>query len=143
MSDQNTDAAPLIRLAGVGLACGERAALRTIDLAVPARQFVAIVGESGSGLPASHGGGEHRGHPRAVADPRRAILSYDAIVLLAPSRANDALLARAFRPLIDAVPVELMREASLRVDRDKDKEPPAAAARWLAEQILRSDGSPP
>jgi osmoprotectant transport system permease protein len=68
-------------------------------------------------------------------DPRRAILSYDAIVLLAPSRANDALLARAFGPLLDAVPVELMREASLRVDRDADKEPPAAAARWLEERI--------
>jgi osmoprotectant transport system permease protein len=68
-------------------------------------------------------------------DPRRAILSYDAIVLLAPSRANDALLARALQPLLEAIPVEAMREASLRVDRATDKESPAAAARWLAEQI--------
>jgi osmoprotectant transport system permease protein len=68
-------------------------------------------------------------------DPRHAILSYDAIVLLAPTRANDALLARAFQPLLDAIPVETMREASLRVDRDRDKEPPAAAARWLQERI--------
>jgi osmoprotectant transport system permease protein len=74
-------------------------------------------------------------HLVVLDDPRRAILSYDAIVLLAPSRANDALLARAFRPLLDAIPVEVMREASLRVDRNTDKEPPAAAARWLAEQI--------
>ncbi len=68
-------------------------------------------------------------------DPRRAILSYDAIVLLAPSRAHDPLLERALAPLLGAIPVELMREASLRVDRDADKEPPAAAARWLAQQI--------
>ena len=68
-------------------------------------------------------------------DPRRAILSYDAIVLLAPSRANDPLLARAFGPLLDAISVEVMREASLRVDRDTDKESPAAAARWLEERI--------
>jgi osmoprotectant transport system permease protein len=68
-------------------------------------------------------------------DPRRAILSYDAIVLLAPSRANDALLARAFEPLLDAIPIEAMREASLRVDRDTNKEPPAAAARWLEERV--------
>jgi osmoprotectant transport system permease protein len=62
-------------------------------------------------------------------------LSYDAIVLLAPSRANDPLLARAFGPLLDAISVEVMREASLRVDRDTDKESPAAAARWLEERI--------
>jgi osmoprotectant transport system ATP-binding protein len=42
-------AEPLIRLAAVGFAYGRRAAVRAIDLAVPARQLVAIVGESGSG----------------------------------------------------------------------------------------------
>jgi osmoprotectant transport system ATP-binding protein len=41
--------APLIRLAGVGLAYGAHAAVRSVDLDVPARQLVAIVGESGSG----------------------------------------------------------------------------------------------
>jgi osmoprotectant transport system ATP-binding protein len=39
----------LIRLNAVGFAYGQRAAVRAIDLAVPARQLVAIVGESGSG----------------------------------------------------------------------------------------------
>ena len=47
---RDADAADaLIRLAGVGFAYGPRAAVRAIDLAVPARQLVAIVGESGSG----------------------------------------------------------------------------------------------
>jgi osmoprotectant transport system permease protein len=68
-------------------------------------------------------------------DPEGAILPYDAIVLLAPARANDALLEHALAPLLDSIPVELMREASLRVDRDADKLPPAAAARWLADRL--------
>jgi osmoprotectant transport system ATP-binding protein len=47
---QYADAAqPLIRLARVGFSYGPRAVVRAIDLAVPARQLVAIVGESGSG----------------------------------------------------------------------------------------------
>jgi osmoprotectant transport system permease protein len=70
-------------------------------------------------------------------DPEHAILPYDAIVLLAPDRAHDALLERALVPLLDAVPVELMREASSRVDRDGDKESPQAAARWLAARAIR------
>jgi osmoprotectant transport system permease protein len=72
-----------------------------------------------------------------LADPERAILPYDAIVLLAPERAHDALLERALAPLLDAIPVELMREASFRVDRDTDKLSPQAAARWLAAQAIR------
>ena len=37
--------------------------------------------------------------------------------------------AMAARPLVDAVPIEAMREANLMVDRDEDKLTPAAAAR--------------
>jgi osmoprotectant transport system ATP-binding protein len=40
---------PLIRLAGVSRAYGDYFAVRSVDLAVPERQFIAIVGESGSG----------------------------------------------------------------------------------------------
>jgi osmoprotectant transport system ATP-binding protein len=48
--EQDSDAAqPLIRLAAVGFAYGPRAAVRAIDLDVPPRQLVAIIGESGSG----------------------------------------------------------------------------------------------
>jgi osmoprotectant transport system permease protein len=68
-------------------------------------------------------------------DPAGAILPYDAIVLIAAGRAGDAVLRRALAPLVGAIPVAVMREANYRVDRDAGKETPAAAARWLAEQI--------
>jgi osmoprotectant transport system permease protein len=68
-----------------------------------------------------------------LGDPRHAIPSYDAIVLLAPKRADDAVLRRALTPLIGSIPVERMREANLMVDRDTDKRSPADAARWLAQ----------
>lgn len=67
-------------------------------------------------------------------DTKQVILPYDAIVLLAPRRANDATLRRALTPLIGAVPIEQMREANQMVDRDENKVSPAQAARWLAEQ---------
>jgi osmoprotectant transport system permease protein len=68
-------------------------------------------------------------------DPQGAMLPYDAVVLIAARRANDPLLRRALLPLIGAIPVELMREANYRVDRDDDKQSAAAAARWLEEQL--------
>ncbi|HEX6996780.1 MAG TPA: ABC transporter permease/substrate-binding protein [Gammaproteobacteria bacterium] len=70
-----------------------------------------------------------------LADPRGAIPPYDAIVLLAPSRAADRRLRDALAPLVGAIPVEAMRAANLLVDRDEGKLSPAAAARWLAERI--------
>jgi osmoprotectant transport system permease protein len=68
-------------------------------------------------------------------DPRRALLPYDAIVLLAPARADDAILRRALTPLLGAIPVELMREANQLVDRDAEKLSPEAAARWLKGRL--------
>ncbi len=68
-------------------------------------------------------------------DPRGTILPYDAVVLIAASRANDALLRRALAPLVGAIPVEVMREANYRVDRRDDPESPVAAARWLASRV--------
>jgi osmoprotectant transport system permease protein len=67
-------------------------------------------------------------------DSKQVILPYDAIVLLAPRRANDELLRRALSPLIGAVPIGPMREANQMVDRDEDKVSPAQAAQWLAEK---------
>jgi osmoprotectant transport system permease protein len=67
-------------------------------------------------------------------DPEQVILPYDAIVLLSPERAADAQLRRALAPLVNAIPIELMREANQMVDRDEDKVSPAQAATWLAEQ---------
>ncbi|HEY3518616.1 MAG TPA: ABC transporter permease/substrate-binding protein [Gammaproteobacteria bacterium] len=70
-----------------------------------------------------------------LADPAGAILPYDAIVLIARQRANDDVLRRALTPLVDAIPLALMQEANYRVDRERDKETPAAAARWLESEI--------
>ena len=70
-----------------------------------------------------------------LADPRHAVPGYDAILLLAPGRANDARFVAALRALIGRVPVELMREANYQVDRDRAKRSPELAARWLAGRI--------
>jgi osmoprotectant transport system permease protein len=66
-----------------------------------------------------------------LADPRRALPSYDALLLVAPRRAGDARFTGPLRPLIGAIPVERMRQANLMVDRDVDKRTPDEAARWL------------
>jgi osmoprotectant transport system permease protein len=68
-------------------------------------------------------------------DPRGAILPYDAIVLVAPQRADDPLLRAALQPLIGEIQVDLMRSANDRVDRAEAKESAAAAARWLGERL--------
>ena len=64
-----------------------------------------------------------------LADPRRALPSYDALLLAAPG--TDARAIAALRPLIGAISVERMRRANLMVDRDEDKRTPEQAARWL------------
>ena len=66
-----------------------------------------------------------------LADPRRALPSYEAVMLVSPRRARDSRIARALRPLVGAIPVERMRAANLMVDRDADKRTPDEAARWL------------
>jgi osmoprotectant transport system permease protein len=70
-----------------------------------------------------------------LTDPRRAIPSYDAILMVAPARARDATFLAALKPLVGRVPVEAMRTANYQVDRDTDKQTPEAAARWLAAKI--------
>jgi osmoprotectant transport system permease protein len=67
-----------------------------------------------------------------LADPRHGIPPYDAILMLAPKRANDPVLRKALAPLIGRIPIELMQKANLMVDRDKVT--PARAAQWLTEQ---------
>jgi osmoprotectant transport system permease protein len=67
-----------------------------------------------------------------LADPMHAIPSYDAVLLISPRRAKDALLVRALTPLIGKIAVEPMREANFMVDRDTDKATAQEAARFLA-----------
>jgi osmoprotectant transport system permease protein len=69
-----------------------------------------------------------------LGDPRQLVLPYDAVVLLAPQRANDPVLRAALQPLIGSIPLELMRQANLMVDRDVDKVTPGAAASWLEHE---------
>ena len=67
-----------------------------------------------------------------LADPKGAVPSYDALLLVSPARAREARFVAALRPLIGTIPVERMREANYRIDRDTDKATPEAAAKWLA-----------
>ncbi len=68
-------------------------------------------------------------------DDRQAIPPYDAVLLISPARAHDEAFVRALRPLVRAIPVEAMREASLMVDRDDDKRSVREAAAFLAHEI--------
>jgi len=72
-----------------------------------------------------------------LADPKGAIPGYDAILLLAPKRADDVRFQAALKPLIGAISVERMREANYMVDRDSNKSSPDQAARWLERGLAR------
>ena len=72
-------------------------------------------------------------------DPKNALPSYDAVILVAPKRAGDAKLLEALRPLIGAIDVEAMRRANLAVDRDSDKLTPGDAARMLCRDVKLPD----
>jgi osmoprotectant transport system permease protein len=64
-------------------------------------------------------------------DPKHAIPPYDAIVLLAPKRANDQALSR----LLGKIDISAMREANLRAAGGDGASSPDAVARWLWEKI--------
>jgi osmoprotectant transport system permease protein len=67
-----------------------------------------------------------------LSDPKRVIPRYDAVLLIAPRRADDAVFRRALQPLIGAIDIVAMRQANQMVDRARDKRTPAEAARFLA-----------
>ncbi len=67
-------------------------------------------------------------------DNRGAIPPYDAVLLVSPARATDEGFLAALRPLVNAIPVEAMREASLMVDREEDKRSVREAAAFLAQE---------
>ena len=70
-----------------------------------------------------------------LADPKQVVLPYDAVLLVAPERAGDPVIQRAFEPLVDRIPIDAMRQANMLVDRDEDKYTPEAAAEWLLNEI--------
>jgi osmoprotectant transport system permease protein len=67
-----------------------------------------------------------------LTDPRGALPTYDALLLVGPRRPD---LAKALAGLESAIPVEAMREANWQVDRDVDKQTPGQAAAWLEKRI--------
>ncbi|MEI2735149.1 MAG: glycine betaine ABC transporter substrate-binding protein [Rhodoblastus sp.] len=68
-------------------------------------------------------------------DPNNALPHYDAVILIAPKRANDEKLRAALRPLVGAIDLARMRRANLDVDRDADKLTPLQAAERLGNEV--------
>jgi osmoprotectant transport system permease protein len=68
-------------------------------------------------------------------DPKRAIPPYDAVVLVAPRRADDRALREALLPLIGRIDIAAMREANLRAAGRDGTSAPDAVAQWLWEKI--------
>jgi osmoprotectant transport system permease protein len=66
-----------------------------------------------------------------LADDRAALPAYDALLLVAPGRAD---LVRRLARYEGRISVEAMRAANWRADRPVDKQSPAAAARWLGRE---------
>jgi osmoprotectant transport system permease protein len=64
-------------------------------------------------------------------DPENAIPPYDAVLLLSRRAAESQAVIRALEPLIEAIPVDLMRQANYQVDRNRNKRTVSQAARWL------------
>ncbi|MFH1340913.1 MAG: ABC transporter permease/substrate-binding protein [Pseudomonadota bacterium] len=70
-------------------------------------------------------------------DVRHAIPPYDAIVLLAPKRADDQALKAALAPLLGRIDIATMREANLRAAGGNGAASPDAVARWLWGKIRK------
>ncbi len=68
-------------------------------------------------------------------DPGHAIPPYDAIVLLAPKRADDQAVKAALQPLLGRIDIADMREANLRAASGDGASSPDAVARWLWDKI--------
>lgn len=78
-----------------------------------------------------------------LTDPRGAIPSYDALLLLGPKAARDAKLVATLRPLLGWIPVDNMRQANFMVDRSHDKKTPDEAADWLFAVTITAHHFPP
>ncbi len=80
-------------------------------------------------------------HLVVLADPRRALPPYDAVILISPRRVHDARLLAALRPLVGAIDVAAMRQSNYSVDQETGKLNPAEAAARLDAKI--ATGSTP
>jgi osmoprotectant transport system permease protein len=70
-------------------------------------------------------------------DPKAALPPYDAVLLVGPAHAHDPHFLKSLSPLIGAIPLSLMQQGNLMVDRDQDKRTPAETAQWLEAQIAK------
>ncbi len=70
-----------------------------------------------------------------LSDPKAVIPPYDAVLLLAPKRAEDQALRDALRPLLGHIDIATMREANLRAAGGDGNASPDAVARWLWDKI--------
>lgn len=69
-------------------------------------------------------------------DPREALPSYDAMLMLSPRIGDNPQVIAALEPLIGAIDVQTMQETNFSVDREDDnKVSPETAARQLAGKI--------
>jgi osmoprotectant transport system permease protein len=68
-------------------------------------------------------------------DTKHAIPPYDAILLLAPKRADDPVLQDALKPLLGRIDLKTMQQANLRASSGSGDSTPQSVARWLWEQI--------
>lgn len=66
-------------------------------------------------------------------DPRHVFPPYDAILVASLDAADRPGFQEALRPMLGAIPLEIMQEANRRVD--VQHQPPAAAARWLLDTL--------
>lgn len=73
-----------------------------------------------------------------LSDPKRAIPPYDAIVLIAPSRANDQALRDALAPLLGKISLATMRDANRRAAEGGR----SGSVEDIAAGILRSIAAP-
>ena len=64
-------------------------------------------------------------------DVKHAIPPYDAVLLIAPKRAEDGALRAALAPLLGRIDIATMREANLRAASGGADASPEAVARWL------------
>jgi osmoprotectant transport system permease protein len=72
-----------------------------------------------------------------LGDPKGALPPYDAVLLIAPGRAEDARLRKALDGLDGAITVEAMQKANYSVDRDTGKVSPGVAAKALEKTLKR------
>jgi osmoprotectant transport system permease protein len=96
--------------------------------AVAAGEVDVIAGYTSDGLIAKY-------NLTVLDDPKHAIPPYDAILLLAPKRAEDAALKAALSPLLGKIDIDTMREANLRASGNNADSSPESVARWLWSRI--------